>query len=94
MIAGSWALRKRGNIVFLQVVNVSSLPSGSSSLGTIIPSQYRPISDASFTIVRRHASFTSVAVTIGTTGELRLYNYGSALSATTPFNQLLSWATE
>ena len=94
VIAGSWTLRKRGNIVFLQIVNVSLLPSGSTSLGTIIPSQYRPISEAGFTILRRHASLTAVAVTIETTGELRLYNYGSALSVKTPFNQLLSWATE
>lgn len=88
-----WYLQKIGNVVFLQIYNFSSLPSGAFATDFVLPLEFRPPSQVDFTIVRRSASPVSIAIIVEANGTVRFYNYGSASTSTAPCNQMVSWFT-
>ena len=91
-IGGNWKIRKVGKIAFLTVVNLTGIPTGSFSLGTIIPAGYRPQAEVSFTLVQRTTTLRVIAVSVTVNGVVNCYNYGSAVSAGVPLNTELIWA--
>ena len=92
-ISGEWRLSKIGRIVFMQVVNFSSAPAGNFKLGATIPAEYRPAFSVSFTLTRRANVAHPIAITVGANGDIPCYNYGTAHTQATPYNQLLCWFT-
>lgn len=92
--AGGWSFRRRGEIVFLETLNFINLPSGAFSIGTL-PEEFRPTYTVSHSCSLRAATARPpVAVIIESDGTVRGYNYGSAISGTTPAQDSIVYPTD
>ena len=89
-IGGTWKVKRTGNTAYLIISNFASLPTGAFTIGTV-PDGFRPSEEANFTIVQRGAARASVALIIQTNGTLRGYNYGTAITSTTPWSNTLAY---
>lgn len=92
-ISGTWSLKKVGNIVFMQIVNLASIPSGAFTLGGFIPEEFRPKAPSTFTLIYRGNTLKVLALSVGADGTISGYNYAGAYTSSIAFNQLISWPT-
>lgn len=94
-IQDNWKISRVGRTVYLQVHFFSSIPSGSFSLGAIVPEEFRPIRQVNFTLVRRQTNtMSAMAFSVDEAGVINCYNYASAQSSGNQYTQLLSWTID
>lgn len=85
-------LYKTGNVVCISSYgNFSSLTAGNTECGTVIPSGYRPVIEQNIQTVPHN--WGVILFTITPSGALKIYNYGSAISAATPASFFCAWIT-
>lgn len=92
--SAGWTLYKVGRLVLLQVTGFQDIPAGSFTLGATIPQKFRPAQDMTYTLERRNTDNSPIALTVNTNGGLVAYKYGTALSGSNPYNQVLAWFTD
>lgn len=85
-------LTKKSGIAFLKIENLSSITEGNNLIKDIIPAGYKPSGYFRTCLVQRTSSFQRIVeLTVTSSGDVEIYNYGSAITETKAFSGTLSY---
>ena len=86
------SLSKKSGIAFLTIEELSSIAAGADLIDGIVPVGYRPGRSYRISLLQRNSSFQRIVqLTVTSSGNIEIYNYGSAITEALPFSGTLSY---